>query len=121
MDPSHSSAAQDSLGSAARVLARERQKAQLRRERDHILLALGADLGREGLARRLGASDEVAGKLLERARERLSREGSPWTQDGIAARRMRPDPNRWLEADSHFEALGRSMPFAGGARPPRAC
>jgi hypothetical protein len=102
-------------GTASRVLELERQKQEIRRERDHIMLSLARDLGAEGLAARLGTSDSVTETLLARARERLAhdRDGGP---EEIAARRLGAGA-RWAEADRLYEELGRSEFF--GARGPR--
>ena len=92
-------------GNAARYIARERQKRELRRERDAIVLALAGDLGERGLAERFGVSQPVAGKLVADARERMSSPvvvGQPRPGAGAGA-----DRGRWAEVDAHFAALGR--------------
>jgi hypothetical protein len=77
--------------SVARHLAVEHQKEELRRERDRVLVSLAADGGADGLARSMGLSAEVAGRLLVGARERLGAGGPPavGAQPEIAARRLR--------------------------------
>jgi hypothetical protein len=96
---------------AARLLARERQKAEIRRERDEMLLAIERDLGPDALAQRLGADSEVTHALLDSARRRLADAESRSAVSEIRARRRRvPDGERWAEADRHFEALGRGAP-----------
>jgi hypothetical protein len=91
---------------AARYVIRERQKKELRRERDAIVLSIARDLGERGLADRLGVSQPSAAKLLAGARERLDASPSP-AEHEIAARRLGADRDRWAEADTHFEQLGR--------------
>ncbi len=96
---------------AARFLARERQKDELRRERDHLVLDLAANIGEAALAQRLGVSDDVLARMLAGARARLDartrQSGEPH------ARRLSRNPQRWAEADTHFAALGLS---ASGGR-----
>jgi hypothetical protein len=91
---------------AARYVIRERQKKELRRERDAIVLAVAKDLGEQGLAERLGVGQPAAAKLLAGARERLDATRSP-AEHEIAARRLGGDRDRWAEADAHYEQLGR--------------
>ncbi|MCW3019183.1 MAG: hypothetical protein JWN10_1491 [Solirubrobacterales bacterium] len=95
---------------AARCIALEREKQELRRERDHLMLDLAADLGPVELARRFGVEPPVIAKLLEGARGRLN--GVPvegdHTRAEISARRIRAGEPRWVVADAHFEALGRA-------------
>jgi len=83
---------------------RERQKRELRRERDRIVLELARQLGTDGLARSLGTSPGTAETLVLRARGRIA--AGPRR---ITARRTMRDPDRWGEADRHYEALGRSV------------
>lgn len=95
---------------AARYLALERQKQELRRERDRLMLDLARGLGPVGLAERLGVSPPAVAKLVEGARERL---GSGLAERDleapqISARRLRNGDERWAEADAHYEALGRA-------------
>ncbi len=111
-------------GSAARYLARERQKQELRRERDSVVLALAKDLGAQGMAERLGVSPRVVEKLLADARARRDREGSTDAEQEIVVRRLGVDRERWAEADAHYEALGsapalrdRRTPFPRSSRP----
>jgi hypothetical protein len=91
---------------AAAHIARERQKQELRRERDAIVLAIGRDLGEAGMAERLGLTRPVVHKLLAGARERVDGAGSSPTPAAIAARRLPVDGERWAWADAHYEALG---------------
>jgi hypothetical protein len=93
--------------SVARRVACERQKAELRRERDRMLLAIGDQLGAGGLAQQLGSSEAVADAMIARARERLQDAGPD-----LGSRRSGnpPDPDRWAEADRLYEALGRADP-----------
>jgi hypothetical protein len=92
----------------ARYIARE--KDELRRERDHLILDLAARLGPAVLAQRFGVEPPVIAKLLEGARGRLN--SSPAEDDHIRAeiiaRRVRATEPRWVVADAHFEALGRA-------------
>jgi hypothetical protein len=91
---------------AARHIARERQKRELRRERDAIVLAIARDLGEQGLAERLGVAQPVVDKLLADARDRLGA-GVPAPQEAeMSVRRQTRDRERWAEADAHYEALG---------------
>ncbi len=83
---------------------RERQKRELRRERDRVVLDLAERLGTEGLARSLGTTAETAETLVRGARTRVS--AAPGQ---ISARRITGDPDRWGEADRHYELLGRSV------------
>ncbi len=99
-------------GSEARVarhMARERQKHELRRERDRLVLDLARDLGSDGVAERLGVSRAAMAKLLESARARLGATEAAGGPGGIeiSARRLRPGEGRWADADAHYEALGR--------------
>jgi hypothetical protein len=110
--------------SAARYLARERQKRELRRERDGVVLALAKDLGELGLAERLGVSANVVAKLLADARARREREGCADAEQEIVVRRLGVDRERWAEADAYYEALGgapavrdRRTPFPRSSRP----
>lgn len=94
----------------ARYIALQREKQELRRERDHLMLHLAADLGPDELARRFGVESPVIAKLLDGARGRLNTAGGDG--DGaraeISARRVRAGEPRWLVADAHYEALGRA-------------
>jgi hypothetical protein len=99
---------------AARHIARERQKAELRRERDRMLVSIGEQLGSDGLAQQLGASRSAAETMIARARERLAEAGP-----NLTARRMPPDPDRWADADSRYEQLGREATPRAPRFPPR--
>ena len=95
---------------AARYIALEREKQELRRERDHLMLDLAADLGPGELARRFGVEPPVITRLLDGARRRLHSvpaDGDPAGAE-INARRVRAGEPRWIVADAHFEALGRA-------------
>ena len=92
-------------GSVARYIARERQKHDLRRERDVVVLALARDLGARELAERMDVTHAAIDRLVEGARDRLAA-GASYEQSMIVARRLRADPDRWADADAHFEALG---------------
>jgi len=87
---------------------RELQKEELRRERDRLVLDLSRSLGTDELARCLGTTPATTETLVQRARGRLSDSAG-----SVSARRMGRDPERWREADSHYEALGRNarLPF----------
>ncbi len=106
---------------AARQLARERQKQELRRERDVIVLRIARDLGEQGMAERLGVSRPVVDKLLADARSRLDAGELPASWAEIAVRRLAPDGARFADADDHYEALGSASMLGGrlGA-PPRS-
>jgi hypothetical protein len=91
---------------AARFLARERQKQELRRERDAIVVALARDFGEGGLAESLGVSGAVVGKLVAGARERLGEGPDGEGEPQITVRRLGADSQRWAEVDAHYEALG---------------
>jgi homoserine dehydrogenase len=111
-------------GGVASYLARERQKQELRRERDGIVLALAKDLGEQGMAERLGVSRRVVEKLLADARARREREGPADAEPEIVVRRLGVDRERWAQADDHYEALGsapelrdRRTPFPRSSRP----
>jgi hypothetical protein len=100
------------LHAQARLELRERQKQELRRERDLIVLELARKLGADGLADSLGTSATTTETLLGRVRGRIALEPAEF-----AARRITRDPDRWREADRHYEALGRSVRLP--AVPPR--
>lgn len=95
----------------ARHIARERQKQELRRERDRLMLDLERDLGLTGVAERFGIGSPAMTKLLEGARERLNGARTEGRSGGleISAGRLRPREGRWADADAHFEALGRTL------------
>jgi hypothetical protein len=91
-------------GCVARYLARERQKAELRRERDVVVLAVAKDLGERALADRMGVAPDVIGKVVADAHDRL--DGSlPDARGAITARRLSSPGDRWADADAHYEAL----------------
>ena len=106
-------------GYVAHYIACERQKHDLRRERDVVLLALVRDLGVRALAKRMDLTHAAIDRLVEGARDRL---GAGVCSEGptIVARRLRADPDRWADADSHFETLGSGpqISFRRGALPP---
>jgi hypothetical protein len=106
-------------GSAAQYIARERQKHDLRRERDVVLLALARDLGVRALAERMDVTQAAIERLVEGARDRLGAGPSP-EETVIVARWLRADPDRWADADAHFEALGSGpqIRLRRGALPP---
>jgi len=83
---------------------RERQKRELRQERDRIVLDLAESLGTDGLAKSLGTTAATAEMLVGRARGRVSA-----TPGQISARRITGEADRWGEADRLYEALGRSV------------
>jgi hypothetical protein len=95
---------------AARYIALVREKEELRRERDHVMLQLATDLGPAELARRFGVEPPVITKLLAGARARLNGVAGEGDRTGaeISARRVRRGEPRWALADAHFEALGRA-------------
>jgi hypothetical protein len=100
----------DEQARVARYIALEREKEELRRERDHMMLHLAADLGPAEMARRFGVEPPVVSKLLAGARGRLNNvpaEGD-YSRAEISARRVRAREPRWVAADAHYEALGRA-------------
>jgi hypothetical protein len=94
-----------------RYLVRERQKEELRRERDTLVLAIARDIGERALAERLEVPPETVGKLLGGAGNRLNVGLSP-TEPMITARRVSRDQHRWAEIDTYYEALGSGSWFA---------
>jgi hypothetical protein len=60
----------ESAGEAARRLVLKRQKDELRRERDQVLLNLEKDLGGTRMAELFGLEQRSLGRLLQGARER---------------------------------------------------
>ena len=94
-------------GFAARYVGRERQKRDLRRERDVLLLALARDLGERAFAERMDLTEAAIEKLVKCARDRLGA-GASAEEQMISARHLRSDPERWADADAHFAALGRA-------------
>jgi hypothetical protein len=105
--------------SVAHFIARERQKHDLRRERDVLVLALARDLGERALAERMNVTRAAIDRLVEGARGRLDA-GASCEERMIVARRLRADPDRWADADAHFEALGSGpqIRLRRGALPP---
>ena len=79
----------------ARYIALQREKDELRRERDHLILDLAASLGPAVLAQRFGVEPPVIAKLLEGAHARLN--STPAEDDHlraeIVARRVRAQPS----------------------------
>ena len=94
----------EALDAFVRRELRERQKRELRRERDRVVLEIAERLGTDELARSLGTTAATAETLVARARERVS-----VAPRQITARRLAYDPDRWREADRYYEALGRSV------------
>lgn len=95
---------------AARRANLEREKRELRLERDRLLLDLARNLGTDDLARSFGTSAATAEQLVQRASRRLS------GAEGISARRIARDPDRWREIDRYYESLGRSARLPGSRR-----
>jgi|GEM_PF-4923737 len=83
----------------ARYFAREREKQELRRERDAVMLGIARHLGEGTLAERLQVAPAVVDKLLASARERLN-------TSTITIRRMGANRDRWADVDMYYEALG---------------
>ncbi len=102
----------EAAGNASRYLARERQKDELRDERDRLLLDLARDIGPQGLAQRLGAAPAVIDKLLGDARSRVERKVAASLGSEITARRLATRADRWADADAHYAALGCGPPRA---------
>jgi len=96
----------EAVGNAARYLARERQKRELRDERDRLVLDLARDLGEQGLAQRLGVAPAVTDKLLAGARNRLDVKVASSLGAGITAGRLGARGERWADADAHYAQLG---------------
>ncbi len=102
---------------AVRCIARERQKKELRRERDALLVRLARDLGERGLAESFGVARPVIGKLLAYTRARLDASGAQHGTGEIVVRRISADHDRcWAEADAHYEALGSGPTITAGQR-----
>jgi len=99
--------------SVAGYFARERQKDELRHERDRLVLDLARELGEQGLAVRLSVTRAVLEKILAGARERLAAGASSAREPATAAGSPPVGRDRWPDADSHYEALGR-LPTASG-------
>jgi hypothetical protein len=106
-------------GSVARYIGCERQKHDLRRERDVVLLALARDLGERAFAERMDLTEAAIDRLVKGARDRVSA-GAPCEEPMIIARRLGADPDRWADADAHFAALGSGpqIRLRRGAPPP---
>jgi hypothetical protein len=96
---------------SSRHQLREREKRELRHERDRLLVELAQSLGSDGIARAFGTNAATADTLVQRARGRLV----PPSNE-ISARRMQSDPERWSEADRHYEELGRRVRLPDGPR-----
>jgi hypothetical protein len=112
---------------AAASAALERQRCELRRERDRVVLGLAQELGPERLAELFGVREAAIEKLIEGAQGR-TQEAAPGAAPSArlagpgtrAPRRILPgrpprftrSPDRWAEADDHYEALGRDDPDA---------
>jgi hypothetical protein len=94
--------------SPARVL--DRQRDELRRERDRMMLDLAASLGPDEFAQHLGVSAASMARLLDEARGRIG--GSAAGPDGagpeISVRRLGDGTDRWAAADAHYAKLGRA-------------
>jgi hypothetical protein len=105
--------------SVARYIGRERQKRDLRRERDVLVLGLARDLGERALAERMDLPEAAIDKLVKCARDRLGA-GASAEEPMIFARRLRADRDRWADADAHFAALGAAprIRVRRGAPPP---
>jgi hypothetical protein len=73
----------------AEHLALTRERAELRRERDRLLLRLAAELGAGGMARALGMEERRAGGLLRSAHERLEDGGAEVAAHPAAEIRLR--------------------------------
>lgn len=96
----------EAVGNAARHLARERQKRELRDERDRLVLDLARDLGPQGFAKQLGVAPPVIDKLLVDARSRLELKVASSLGSPITARRLTTRADRWADADAHYARLG---------------
>jgi hypothetical protein len=102
-------------GRVARYTELERQKQELRRERDSLLIALARHGGEQGLARSLQIPPEAAAKLLADARARAGAVPDP--EGSIRSRIAADDAERpWGEADAYYEALGAGPPAAFSRR-----
>ena len=103
----------------AHYFAREREKQELRRERDAVMLRIAGDLGIAGLAQQLDVTPVVVDKLVADARERLGA-GSPAAGPTITIRRVAADRDRWAEVDTYYEALGSRPAIRPRPMPPQA-
>jgi hypothetical protein len=99
---------------AARYAELERQKRELRDERDALLIALARDGGERGLAASLQVAPEVARRLLSQARNSAGAEPSDEralaSPLGLGSRDPADADRRWAEADTYYEALGAGPP-----------
>lgn len=117
----------------ARYLDLQHQKAELRGERDHLVLEMAVRLGRARMAEVLGIGQQALAKLLEGARERLDAAelgvSSPAGAE-ITVRRLRerqragltaaPAENRMNEEQRPARKRAmRSTQAARSASPPR--
>jgi hypothetical protein len=120
--------------SAARHVALARQREELRRERDRMLLDLADELGAAGMAQALGLEERHANGLLRSARERLdassgeivARRGAQITVrrlrsteavrvSGTPKRSRAPEPRRPVEAGgSGSRVAGSPTSRSGG-------
>ena len=114
-------------GAASSAL--DRQKRELRRERDRVVLALAEELGQERLAELFGVREPSIERLVDAAQGRVGETAlgaAPAGAGARAPRRISPggpprftrSPDRWADADDHYEALGRAEPDSpdAGAR-----
>jgi hypothetical protein len=97
----------------ARYFAREREKQELRRERDVVMLGIARHLGEGALAEQLDVPPAMVDKLLASARERLN-------TSTITIRRMGANRDRWADVDIYYEALGSRPPISARRRIPPA-
>ena len=98
------------VGNAARYVARERQKDELRDERDRLVLDLGRDLGPRGLHSGW-ASHRPRSTSCCRTRAAVLMSG--WLHRlaaGSALGRLTTRGERWAEADAHYAELGSRGP-----------
>jgi hypothetical protein len=102
----------------ARYFAREREKQELRRERDAVMLRIAGDLGIAVLAQQLDVTPAVVDKLLADARERLGA-GSSGSEPTITVRRLAADRDRWVDVDTYYEALGSRPAIRPRPMPPQ--
>jgi hypothetical protein len=93
----------------ARYFAREREKQEVRRERDVVMLGIARNLGEGALAERLDVRPAVVDRMLASARERLD-------VPTITIRRVSASRDRWADVDTYYEALG-SRPRISPRRP----
>jgi hypothetical protein len=106
--------------SVARYLERERQKQELRCERDAVVLAIARDLGENRLASCMGVAPRVIGRVIADADSRFNA-SSRSAEPAIRARRLGSGNHRWADADAHYEALGSGPQItARRGTPPQA-